>query len=159
MRLVAASISRGTHDIARLVSEVPEAIAQIHSREGVLTTLAGGALLHAFYNELEKLFELVASHLEGFETSGEDWHRRLAEQMLLEVPRVRPALMPAALREPLQAYRSFRHLFRHLYALDLNSKRVSSLLEQLEHYWKVIRISFQKFEQAMLAIATEMEKD
>ena len=37
--------------------------------------------LHAFYSGLERLFELIARHVDGSLPSGETWHRELLQQM------------------------------------------------------------------------------
>ena len=51
--------------------------------------------LHGFYSGLERLFELVARHLDRSQPSSETWHRDLLQMMKSDVADVRPALIDA----------------------------------------------------------------
>lgn len=52
--------------------------------------LDGVALnLHGFYSGIERLFTHIAETIDGDLPHGEDWHRRLLQQMKTEVPSVR----------------------------------------------------------------------
>ena len=56
--------------------------------------LDGVALnLHGFYNGLERIFDLIATSVDGARPSGEHWHQMLLQQMTIEVPKVRPAVI------------------------------------------------------------------
>jgi hypothetical protein len=61
--------------------------------------LDGVALnLHGFYNGLERIFERVASTLDGAKPTGENWHFVLLQQMSPEVKDIRPAVISEAVR-------------------------------------------------------------
>jgi uncharacterized protein YutE (UPF0331/DUF86 family) len=48
--------------------------------------------------------------------------------MFLEIPTVRPAVLPAGLRGFLNDLRGFRHLFRHSYDFQLDPEKLSRLV-------------------------------
>jgi len=49
--------------------------------------------LHGFYSGRERLFELIARHVDGILPTGETWHRDLVWQMARGVESVRPAVI------------------------------------------------------------------
>ncbi len=49
--------------------------------------------LHGFYAGLERLFELIARHVDGVLPSGETWHRDLLRRMAQDIAGVRPAVL------------------------------------------------------------------
>ena len=90
-----------------------------------------GALLHGIYNTLERLMERVARDLNSGPPAGPDWHRLLLRSMALDKPGHRPPLLGDAAVAALGRYLGFRHLFRHLYVLDLRWDEVRLLLDGL----------------------------
>jgi hypothetical protein len=42
--------------------------------------------LHSFYSGLERLFELIARHVDGVPPTGEAWHRDLLQRMAQDLP-------------------------------------------------------------------------
>jgi hypothetical protein len=158
LRLVAANMVAALPDIDRLVGQAEEALRRTRAAApDILALLAAGALLHAFYNEIEKVFRLLAERLDAFEPAGEDWRARLADQMFVPVPSLRPAPLPESLRDATRDYRAFRHLFRHLYSFDLDAGRVSGLLQRLGGYWREARSALLDFARALEQIAEGIE--
>ena len=51
--------------------------------------------LHSFYSGLERLFELIARHVDRSKPSGETWHRELLNHMASDIPDARPAVISA----------------------------------------------------------------
>jgi hypothetical protein len=91
---------------------------------------ACGYELHRFYNVLEKSLERLCQAFENhFEKKG-DYHERLLERLLLDIPEVRPAFLPVTHKTVLRELKGFRHLFRHAYDLELRQDR---LLELTHH--------------------------
>jgi hypothetical protein len=98
--------------------------------------LGAGAPVHGFYTELERLFLRVARELGGIEARGEGWHTTLLTEMTLNVKGVRPPVLGSELRRRLHEYLRFRHLFRHLYVLELEPAELFRLLEPLPGLWR-----------------------
>ena len=68
--------------------------------------------LHSFYSGLERLFELIARHVDGNLPEGETWHRDLLQQMTQDLPDVRPAVISQenAIREELALHVHFQRV-------------------------------------------------
>ena len=94
---------------------------------------ACGFELNRVYNVLEKAFERLAEAFENnFEKRG-DYHERLVQRLALDIPGVRPAFFPAEERPRIRELKSFRHLFRHAYDLELRADRLVELVEIGQH--------------------------
>ncbi len=65
--------------------------------------------LHNFYTGCERIFQLVATELNGGLPTGSDWHRRLLDRMNAE-REGRPAVISASMTVKLQEYLGFRHV-------------------------------------------------
>jgi hypothetical protein len=50
--------------------------------------------LHGFYSGVERLFEKIAATIDGSVPDSANWHQELLKQMSIEVPGVRPAVLP-----------------------------------------------------------------
>ncbi|HRY48621.1 MAG TPA: hypothetical protein P5186_11275 [Candidatus Paceibacterota bacterium] len=87
-------------------------------------------LLHNLYNALENTFSQISRTFENHVTDAARWHRELLGKMFLEIPGVRPAVLPPTLRRFANNLRGFRHLFRHSYDFELDAARLKSLLEE-----------------------------
>lgn len=56
--------------------------------------LDGVALnLHGFYSGLERIFEKIASTIDGTVPSAANWHQELLNQISIEIPGVRPVVI------------------------------------------------------------------
>ena len=110
--------------VAQAAARARERLAENHpgSRE------ACGFELHRLYNVLEKSFERVCEAFENhFEKRG-DYHEKIIERMTLALPEIRPAFLPAAVRPQVRELKSFRHLIRHAYDLELRADRLAELV-------------------------------
>jgi len=96
-----------------------------------IETSALSAMLHSFYTGIENLFKRVAVHLDQGMPQGEMWHIRLLESMINPTPN-RPIVISKELRDHLQGYLSFRHVFRHAYSFDLRWSKMSPLVLEAE---------------------------
>lgn len=100
--------------------------------------LDGVALnLHGFYSGLERIFEKIASTIDGTVPSAANWHQELLNQISIEIPGVRPVVISSELKDLLEDYRGFRHVVRNVYTYQLNP-------EKMEHLVIKIRQVFEK---------------
>lgn len=90
--------------------------------------------LHGYYTALEALLERVARTVDEEVPAGPAWHAELLTQMSLEIPSLRPPVIPDHAVTDLHELRKFRHFFRNAYVLDPDPARV---LEQVD---RVLRI-------------------
>lgn len=91
--------------------------------------------LHSFYSGLERLFELIARHVDGNLPTSANWHRNLLQQMAGEQTDVRPAVISQISARTLDEFRRFRHLVRNAYAVELVPAKMTGLLDPLPHLW------------------------
>jgi len=63
---------------------------------------------------------------------GANWHRELLNQMSIEIPGVRPAVISEGLRENLEGYLGFRHVVRNVYTYHLNPEKLEALVTQVQ---------------------------
>lgn len=106
--------------------------------------------LHAFYSGVERLFEFITQHIDGSRPEGGQWHQHLLQQMAIEIPKVRPAVISVATRDLLDEYRGFRHVVRNVYAFNLNPTRMQHLVENLPQ-------TFQQVQREFIAFANFLE--
>ncbi len=85
--------------------------------------------LHGFYAGLERMFELIATTVDGQMPTGEYWHQLLLEQMASEISGVRPAVISDATRQALDEYRGFRHVVRNVYTFRFDPAKMQRLVE------------------------------
>ncbi len=101
--------------------------------------------LHSFYGGVERVFELVARHVDGLSPTGESWHRDLSQAMAQDRPGRRPAVISMQTAQSLDGYRRFRHLVRNVYATNLVSGKMEGLIVGLPDLWDTIRQEFLAF--------------
>ena len=102
--------------------------------------------LHHVYSALESSFERVARYLDQLLPRGADWHEELLRQMTLDVPSVRPPVVPAELRARLDEYRRFRHVVRKGYEHALEWERMEHLVRGLPQLRQDLQAAFRQFE-------------
>jgi hypothetical protein len=101
--------------------------------------------LHGFYSGLERLFELIARHVDGSLPVGGTWHRDLLHQMAQDVADVRPALIDRDSVLILDEFRRFRHLVRNVYTTNLVPDKMSGLISALPGMWTKMRAELLAF--------------
>lgn len=116
-----------------------------------------GSILHDFYTGVERIFQKIAIELEGDVPKGSAWHKDLLDDMALEIREVRPAVISESLREDLDEYLRFRHLFRGSYGFDLEPERMRSLFDQLEYVFGEFEREMGIFIQTLSEFAKGME--
>lgn len=108
--------------------------------------------LHAFYSGLERLFELIARHVDGALPSGEAWHRDLLQQMAQDMARVRPAVLRQDSALTLDEFRRFRHLVRSVYTMSLLPEKMTGLMLALSTLWPALRAELLAFADFLEAL-------
>ncbi len=132
-------------DLERLVERAQEGWLRAQ-RSGDDLYLDSVALnLHGFYAGLERLFELIATAIDGAMARGANWHQVLLQQMATEAPSVRPAVISEGTREALDEYRGFRHIVRHVYTFKFDPAKVQPLVEHMQVVFMQVRSEFLAF--------------
>ncbi|MCX7029585.1 MAG: hypothetical protein NTU62_05630 [Spirochaetes bacterium] len=95
---------------------------------------APGFTLHSVYGILENYFLRVSRFFENH-LPRERWHKALVDQMALEIPQVRPALLrDDSLKRLALELLSFRRRIRNLYGEDLDPRTTSDVQAAAEEF-------------------------
>lgn len=141
--LLPALIQRECMELDRLVATCLDRYARKaeFAKSGSEDILADSlaTCLHSFYSGLERIFEAVAREIDGTFGRSAEWHRELLQAVSVDRPGKRPALISEESYRWLEEYRSFRHLFRHLYTHHIDPARIFKLMDGLETDWKRVR--------------------
>jgi len=115
--------------------------------------------LHGFYSGLERLFELVARHVDQAVPAGETWHRDLLEQVAHDRTNVRPAVIGQETARTLDEFRRFRHLVRNVYTINLVPEKMDGLLSVLPGLWLAVRAELLAFAEFLEELAQASRSD
>lgn len=109
--------------------------------------------LHGWYSGIERIFELIATEIDGGPLGGEAWHSELLRQMALDVPETRPPIIQRSTALQLDEYRKFRHRIRNIYATSLDPVRVQPLVGGLPELWSILKHDLSDFVVFLNALA------
>jgi len=109
--------------------------------------------LHSFYSGLERLFELIARHVDRTLPAGKTWHRDLLQQMAHEVADVRPAVIGQESALVLDEFRRFRHLVRNVYTMNLVPDKMAGVMSALPGLWPKLRAELLAFAEFLEDLA------
>jgi len=146
LRRLAAEIRVESEMVERVVSDIGQGAALAGRRGLSFLEIRGLAdLLHDFYTGIEKVFRRIAPELNGGLPEGDAWHRQLLDNMAMEIPTVRPAVISKTTAASLDEFLRFRHLFRNVYGFELDGERVVRLCAQVPAAWATVREEFRAF--------------
>lgn len=116
----------------RLLEEHRQLIGACGTRApSAVERAALGAVLQSFYNGVENVFKCVAVEFGEKIPAGAASHRDLLDSMAAPGPQ-RPRVISDAMRDRLDRYLDFRHLFRHGYTFDLRWEKMAAAVQQCE---------------------------
>ncbi|WP_287189761.1 hypothetical protein [Syntrophothermus sp.] len=90
-----------------------------------------GSYLHDYYCCLERVFMHIARSFGEGIPGGSQWHKELLEEMSLNIPGVRVAVISKRTMAKLNELRGFRHVFRNLYGFNLDPAKEQAVLTSL----------------------------
>jgi hypothetical protein len=86
--------------------------------------------LHNFYTGCERIFRRISDDLNGGVPTSPDWHKRLLHRMTLEIKGIRPPVLSGKTEKMLTEFLGFRHIVRNIYGFQIDSERLSTLVEK-----------------------------
>ncbi|MFN7214886.1 hypothetical protein [Microcystis sp.] len=101
--------------------------------------------LHGVYTGIERIFEVIAKKIDQRFPTGDKWHRDLLEQMSVDIPKVRKAVITEETRLILDELRRFRHLVRSAYSCQLDEEKVLIIAHQIVNSYQTIINDIQLF--------------
>ena len=113
--------------------------------------------LHGFYSGIERLFELIARHVDRDPPAGETWHYTLLQQMTRDEPDLRPAVISVKTALTLDRLRRFRHLVRNVYTLNLVPEKIEPLVSALPGLWPQLKAELLAFADFLETLAQAVE--
>ena len=125
--LVRADVESELESLSQLTDELNLTLKRFGKEPSSIEIRAMGSILHDFYCGVEKIFERIASEIDGETPKGENWHFQLLNRMTFEIPEVRPAVIGRGTADKLKDYLRFRHLFRNVYGSHLEWEKVEDL--------------------------------
>jgi hypothetical protein len=156
---LAASVREERDRLARVVQETAEALKQLSTSDSPSTLeLRGlGDILHDFYTGAERIFSKIAPELNGGVPAGVAWHHELLDNMTLELPGIRPAVIGRETVRVLEEFLRFRHLFRNVYGFELEWPRLRALARRVPRAWRLLKADVERFLQFLDAAARAEE--
>lgn len=141
LKELAARLRGETTDLERTVQRIAHGWQRVEATSADQDLLLDSVALnlHGFYSAVERLFELIARHIDGETPGGETWHRDLLDTMARDVAGIRPAVISAGSVQTLDQLRRFRHLVRNVYATNLVPERMADLVVSLDRLWPTLR--------------------
>jgi hypothetical protein len=166
-------MKRTTDDFERLIAELRSDAADLqvvvaengrawerieHGADDRLDWAALGYTIHNIYGVIENYCLRVAKFFEnGLEGGG--WHRELLHRMTLSIGSLRPALLSADAYVLIDELRSFRHLFRNLYARPLDPDRTMSVQARVAPATAAFRDAHDAFVARLETIAAALDDE
>jgi hypothetical protein len=149
-----ADLERELKNLDALVAEAAEILQNLSGKPSKTIIRACAGILHDFYTGIEKIFERIASEIDGGVPRGYDWHLQPLQRMLAPVPDARPQVIDASLGEELDELMRFRHVFRHQYGFQLRWQLVKDLADRMPEVHRRFGEQIHAFAQWLRA--TEM---
>ncbi len=145
LRRLAQRISDELNNLERVVRRAQEGWHRTQ-QSGDDLYLDGVALnLHGFYSGLERLFERIATTIDGNLPQGANWHQVLLMQMETEMPGVRPAVISEEIHQALDGYHGFRHIVRNIYTFRFDAAKMQQLVEDAPTVFAQVRAELLAF--------------
>jgi hypothetical protein len=126
---LAERIRSECQDLNRVVERAQEGWRRAERSTDELYLDSVALNLHGFYAGLERMFELIATTVDGQMPTGEDWHQLVLEQTASEIDGVRPAVISDDTRQALDEYPGFRHVVRNVYTFRFDPAKMQRLVE------------------------------
>lgn len=151
-------IKQEKKEIEDLLTEIQGLIPSDNKTPNKVVLRAMGSILHDFYTGIEKMFRRIALEMEGTLPEGENWHRQLLNRMSGEIESTRPAVISNDLKNTLDEYLRFRHLFRHLYGFELKWSRCRNLVENMDQTFMELNVELKEFENFLSELNNQLEE-
>lgn len=117
---------------------------------------AVASILEDVYTGAESLCQLIVKRLDRAQPTGKHWHKELLEQVSVESPGIRPAVLRPITVERLDMYRSFRHVARNIYGAELDWQLLTGLLAKSPTTMDLFSQDIRQFVTFLQMIAADL---
>lgn len=135
---LAAEVDAELAELRALGDEFSRLRTRIAPRPTRWTCARPGSILNDFYSGLERIFERIATELDGGAPTGADWYTTLLRRAALPIESVRPAVVSSDTQTRLEEYLRFRHLFRNVCGGQLRWARMEPLVDDLPNALRTV---------------------
>lgn len=146
LREIITDINNELARLTQLQSQIHQAQTEITNNPALSSLLYESLALkfHNFYTGCERIFQIIASELNGGLPSSYDWHRRLLIRMA-NPQAERPAVLTTETAKRLEEYLAFRHVVRNIYGFELDPRRLDNLLANYDQTWSAFEQDIRQF--------------
>jgi hypothetical protein len=157
LRQLVADLESDREDLDRVLDEGARCLEELSGRPPTSLEVRGaGNIVHDFYNAVEHFCARIAVELDGGLPAGPDYHAQLLRRMTRPVEGARPAVLGVLLRDRLQEYLHFRHVYRHGYGFALSWPRLVPLLAGMSDLAPELRRQLDAFTGTLRALADRL---
>lgn len=143
-------LERAHDELAKLAKHAVNRRDAILSDDWEAVTAAATGV-HNVYNGIEDILLNLAKDIDGSVPEGSSMHQDLLDQMAVEIPELRKALLSDDLLKDLTEMKGFRHLVRHRYGMDLIGSKVMENVQRMERAFPEFVAALEALEDALLA--------
>lgn len=131
VRRIVSEINAELSNILRLRDEYNEFINKYKTVDRYLLRVKASYLAD-FYMGIERIFQIIATEIDGGLPQGDEWHKRLLLNMTIEIEGVRPPVISSDLYNRLRPFLGFRHVVRQAYGFQLDETKLEELASSFE---------------------------
>lgn len=157
LRALVAELTMARAMLQEKTAHVSVRAQEAHHSPSEAYLIAVAYEIHNFYGLCEQAFERIRSVFTVPIARPERDHEELLNQMVLDIPHVRPAVITTALRDQLDELRRFHHLFRHAYMLQLDRQRVLDLAERIVSASAAVSGALERFQTYLVELADRLD--
>ncbi len=143
LSLLTAEINYQIIEIDKIIDKIDERKNDFIHDDRLIESLA--YQFHNLYCAFEDLFKIVAKFFENTIEDKSRYHIELLKRRTMDIEGVRPPLINNDFALMLDDFRAFRHFFRHAYSYEIDSKKISLLLEKFEYIKKEYKKNISDF--------------
>lgn len=144
-----AEVANERGELGRVVDE----IRKRRDERDDTTTFALALLLQNYYTGAERIFRRIAGNLGGIPPTSSRWHSELLDDMALELPAIRPAVIARSTADALSRLLGLRHALRNLYAWTLRRSELDTHLAELDSVQESLVADLTRFDGFLRALA------
>ncbi|HDH11981.1 MAG TPA: hypothetical protein ENG83_07275 [Nitrospirae bacterium] len=140
-------------EVEAQAGEIENIYAKIEKRtaeKGIAALESVAYQLHNLYCAFEDLFNIIADAFENHIHDKRQYHTELLKRMSISIEGIRPSLLSRESYILLDNLRSFRHLFRHAYAYELDPRKVQIVVEDAAKLKAICRKDIDAFLNALI---------
>ena len=137
----------------KAIIEVTDQLEKVSGKNKIYLVESAALKLHNLYSLVERIFEKLATEINGGFSESPDWHMRLLRSMTLDVKGVRPPVIDEETYRILLEYLKFRHVVRSIYGFELDPERITPLLKNAPQAVSKITENLKEFIKFLKSLA------